>query len=129
MYIDISGACPGQTGHIVYTVRAANGISRGRIAVRYYSAFMHCCHCELDTIDDELLDRGRATLAICGMIHSSYNRFKSHNQLKPYFYVQFEWDNIFGIKVQQTLRSLDDRACVCLQSTNESMNICSLHYF
>ena len=78
VYIDISGPCPGQTGHIVYTVRAANGISRGRIAVGYYSAFMHCCHCELDTIDDESLDRGTATLANCGMIHSSYNRFKSH---------------------------------------------------
>ena len=60
VYIDISGPCPGQTGHIVYTVRAAGGISRGRNAVGYYSAFMHCYHYELDTIDDESLDGGRA---------------------------------------------------------------------
>ena len=73
VYIDISGPCPGQTGHIVYTVRAAGGISRGRNAVGYYSAFMRCCHSELDTFDDESLDRGR---------------------------------------------SLDNLACVCLQSTN-----------
>ena len=114
VYIDISGPCPGQTGHIVYTVRSASGISRGRNAVGYYSAFMHCCHCELDTSDDKSLDGGRAIVAICGMIQSSYNRFKSNNlKNKAILLCKLEWDKHFWNKSATNTQEFR-RSCLCM---------------
>ena len=114
VYIDISGPCPGQTGHIVYTVRAASGISRGRNAVGYYSAFMHCCHCELDSFDDKSLNRGRAILAICGMIQSSYNRFKSNNlKNKAILLCKLEWDKHYWNKSATNTQEFR-RSCLCI---------------